>query len=159
MIPFLLFFLIFSLLLVEEEEEERDGNSLLCSLKPLIFSFYPPMVVQNNGSEKRVRGFELQERLPSSFSDRTFRFAREAANPCLHPLSYANETDGEVNRSLMGMYSSSELLVTLAMMVRNGGGVSDRRDDSNGDLDTDVFLSSSSESSGNADGAGSSKLM
>jgi len=45
-----------------------------------------------------------------------------AANPCLHPRSYANDTEGEVNRSLMGNYSTSlPELVAFAMIDRRGG--------------------------------------
>jgi hypothetical protein len=85
-----------------------------------------------------------------------------AAKPCLHPRSYANETEGEVNKSLMGIYSTFSELVTLAMMDRNGGGVSERRDARIGDLDTDDFslLSDSrSEDEDVDDDAGSNKLM
>jgi len=58
-----------------------------------------------------------------------------AANPCLHPRSYANDTDGDVNRSLMGTYSTPDPpeLVAFAMIDRSGGGTKERREERMGD--------------------------
>jgi hypothetical protein len=59
----------------------------------------------------------------------------------------------------MGMYSTFSELVTLAMIDRNGGGVSERREARIGDFDTDVFSPSDSTSSDVGDDTGSNKFM
>ena len=83
-----------------------------------------------------------------------------AANPCLHPRSYANDTDGDVNRSLMGTYSTPDdpplEFVTFAMIDRRGGGTKARRDERMGDVV--VFAPPTTSSFPTDAEAGSSRL-
>ena len=81
-----------------------------------------------------------------------------AANPCLQPLSYANDTDGDVNRSLIGTYSRE--FVAFATIERKGGGTKARREDRIGDVDDDDLSSLvSSSSTSFVEAYGSSRLM